>query len=550
MKFTKYILYIWGLMLCISCEKDDLDLVPLDKISDASYWKSASDFEKAANNFYFFFPRPTTSYDLDSDHFMGKGQNATSSGNITAPETSGTWNNNYALLRRVNRLIENASEEQEFYEDIKTYIGEAKFFRAWAYFNLAKTYGDVPLVKKVLSLDSPELTMARTDKKEVVSYIMTNLDEALDLVPLESKVKAKGRITKGAVLALQSRAALFFGTWRKYHEEGGADELLDKAIQAGEAIISSGEYEIYTDGGFDIAYQDLFIEVGDRSKESILNSRQDYERGRTHNVTRELFEFDACPTKQLVDLYLMNNGLPIEHVASGFVGRDSIHQEDRNRDPRMHQTVMLNGDSAIRTVNSDGSFKYVTLRPNIALGGGTSTGYMVYKYFSKEANALEETRADFDRIMFRLGEVLLNTAEAYFERNGNITNAQLEATINELRRRVGMPILTNEFVTANGLDMKTEIRRERAVELAYEGFRRDDLKRWKEGDVLAGNLLGVKYTDTEYEDKVSNSQPLTADGYVIADPADKRIWKDEFYYAPIPISELQLNPNLNPNPGY
>lgn len=137
-----------------------------------------------------------------------------------------------------------------------------------------------------------------------------------------------------------------------------------------------------------------------------------------------------------------------------------------------------------------------------------------------------------------------------------ISDADLDKSLNLVRLRVnasiGMPKLDNAFVTANGLDMREEIRRERAVELQGEGFRMDDLKRWYIAvEVLTKPLLGIRYTGTEYATKYPNlNKPLNSDGDVIADPVTQRKFSEKNYLIPLPVSELQLNPNLKQNPGW
>lgn len=551
MKLTKYIFYIGIILFFTSCEKDDLDLHPLDAISDASFWQNKEDFKKAANKFYTYLPDHSYKHDRDSDHVMGDDQNGTSAGNITiAPQSDGNWNDNYSEIRQTTRLIEKATEDLKFYNDIKPYLGEAKFFRAWAYFQLVWRFGDVPLITTVLDPTSPELQAPRNDKNEVIDFLLNDLEEAIPLLPKESEIPAaeKGRISKGAALALKSRITLYLGTWRKYHNQGEPNEMLDKSIKAAEDLIALNDYSIYEVGGDSTSYTNLFIEIGHRSKETILNRRYNFDRSITHNATRWLHTYTSTPTKALVDSYLCKDGLPIEKSPQ-FKGYDTFTSEFENRDPRLLQTLYTYTDSVI--LQGGGYKKFI---PVIAKGNDNSmTGYVFKKYISSEENALAG-RASYDRLVFRYAEVLLNLAEAKFEREGAITDDLLDKTINKLRDRINMPHLTNAFVTANGLDMKAELRRERAVELAFEGFRRNDLLRWKLGDILANDIKGVKFNHdfkTLHDSaKVVMKLPLDADGFVIADPASARQWKDRLYVRAVPLDQIKLNPNLTQNPGW
>lgn len=148
--------------------------------------------------------------------------------------------------------------------------------------------------------------------------------------------------------------------------------------------------------------------------------------------------------------------------------------------------------------------------------------------------------------------LLLNYAEAIFERDDEISDTDLKKSLNLVRKRINpdMKDLTNQFVTENGLNMRTEIRRERTVELFDEGFRMDDLKRWYTArEEMRMDLLGVKWKGTEFEKEwPSVSNPVNADGCLILESG--RIWNDKHYLYPLPTDQLLLNPNLKQNPGW
>ena len=160
----------------------------------------------------------------------------------------------------------------------------------------------------------------------------------------------------------------------------------------------------------------------------------------------------------------------------------------------------------------------------------------------------------YDYPTLRLAEVYLNYAEAVYERNGSISDADLDKSLNLVRLRVNanMPKLSNAFVAANGLNMRQEIRRERAVEFQGEGFRMDDLKRWYIAHIeLTKQVLGVLWKGTEFETKYAGKAPaLDADGYVIVDAIKERLFTEKNYLLPIPTNQQQLNPNLAQNPGW
>ena len=191
-------------------------------------------------------------------------------------------------------------------------------------------------------------------------------------------------------------------------------------------------------------------------------------------------------------MYLSKDGLPITKSPL-FQGYNTLTSEFQNRDPRMRMTFIVPGSS----IFFERGIWQPTF-PGFSASNATRTGYMIHKFLDQTLDA-GQFRGEYDFKEFRFGEVLLILAESLYEKNGSITDADLDRTINVLRSRVNMPALTNTFVTANGLDMLTEIRRERSVELAFEEFRRDDLRRWKTAETeLPLAIKGVKFVGTEY----------------------------------------------------
>jgi hypothetical protein len=535
------------ILLFFNCEKE-LDLSPLDTVSDESFWKTASDFEKAANAFYLGGSAGNGTLDLNSDINVGHAKNDTSSGLLLLENGPG-WAGFYSSIRAATKITENYEIAENIQSEIARYAAEARFFRAQAYANLIRTFGDVPLIKRVLDLDSEELDAPRTSRTEVIAYILEDLDWAIANLPEQSELTSReiGRVTKGAALTLKSRVFLFEGTWAKYHSTGAdVNEYLSESIEASQAVMASGEYEIYTAGGPNVAYRNLFIDQGEGSRESILARRYNQERGISHNTTRWVRTFHSSPTKKLADMYVCTDGLPIDNSPL-FQGYDTMVSEFENRDPRMLQTFIVPGS----TVNYLGT---LTVTPELgSTNQSTSSGYLAYKFWSDEPDC-HGGQCFYDYMVMRYGEVLLNLAEALYERDGSITDSDLDATINVLRDRVGVAHLTNALVAANSLNMLWQIRNERTVELAYEGFRYNDLKRWKEAEnLLPVHLRGIKYTGTEYETTPPNNTKnpnLDPDGFVIADDASTRFWDDKLYLLPVPIGEIQLNPNLTQNPGW
>jgi starch-binding outer membrane protein, SusD/RagB family len=538
------------LLVAISagCKKN-LDLKPLDQISDASFWKTSNDFRLFANDFYNGLQGAHNYTENNSDIAFGGGPNSVSNGSYLPQANSSLWDNSYKYIRATNYLLQK-SQESELGTAIDRWVGEALFFRAYNYWNLVKSFGGVPKIDKVLDVTSPELYTAKSSQAEIIDFILADLDNAISKLPLQSQLTGDeiGRVTQGAALALKARASLYQGTWAKYHQDGDPVKYLNAAIDASEKMISSGEYALYTDKGAD-SYKYLFILQGDDSKEVILAKRY-YANRATHNWTRELWFNYMVPTKSLADLYLAKDGLPISK-STFFKGYGTLTSEFQDRDPRMSMTFVVPGS----TIFFEGGLMQPTY-PGFSGSNATHTGYMIRKFLDETLDATQ-FRGEYDFKEFRYAEMLLILSEALYEKNGSISDADLDRTINVIRDRVNMPALTNVLVTANGLDMLTEIRRERTIELAFEGFRRDDLRRWKIAEtIMPQSIRGVKFVGTEYQARYPDLQVGTdikvdANGFIIAEPASAREFLPKHYLDPIPLQQIQLSQGtLNQNTGW
>jgi hypothetical protein len=539
-----------------SCKKD-LNLVSKDTLSDATFWKTGADFKLAANNLYIGLDR-FGEEDTESDIAFNV-PNPTNNGQLQPPEDSGTWDSSYGYIRSANNILEKGAGKDD--ADIKKYVAEAKFFRAWYYWKLLRLYGGVPLITKVLSTDDPELFAPRSSRTETADLILKDLNEAVSDLPVQSDLSSPdvGRITKGAALALAARVGLFEGTWQKSRAGADANKYLDAAVTASQTIISSNVYTLYNGSGAQ-SYRYLFLEAGDDSKETIFDRR--YARNIVGHDAPYMYDQDGYnPTRKLVDMYLDKNGLPITTTGSVFHGYGTFTSEYQDRDPRMTQTMIIPGTLTNRV------FFPVTKVANWpdAPQRNFNTGYILYKYMSEDPTANNSGREgdnslfDYDKHIIRYAEVLLIYAEAVYEKSGAISDNDLDLSINKLRDRVAMPHLTNAFVSANGLNMRTEIRRERTIELALEGFRYDDLRRWKTAETeLPQDIKGIKITGTDWAKRSPYNDPsysskVDANGFLIAersrtfDPA-----KD--YLQPLPTKEVAFYQAsghiLEQNPGW
>ncbi len=545
-------------ILFAGCTKD-LDLEPQDTITDAAFWKTPDDFKLAANNLYPCLAELNFS-DTESDIAFNV-NNTISNGTYQTSETSDEWNNAYIYIRRSNNLIEKANASS-IYDSIRKYEAEALFFRAYNYWRLLRLFGGVPKITKVLDLDSPELYQPKASRGEIADLIISDLTLAAANLPIRSELEPSdvGRITKSSADALRARVALFEGTWIKFRDGENANKYLDIAIEAANTVIISGQHLLYTGKGAN-SYRYLFIEEGDDSEETIFDRR--YQKDIAGQVQPALIQrIGYLPNKKMADMYLCNDGLPISESPQ-FQGYDTQVSEYQNRDPRMTMTMMLPGSTTLQPSYASGvqSWPFYPQRnPN--------TGYMLYKYMSENvfANSQGESpNFSFDNHIIRYAEVLLIFAEAKFEKDGVISDGDLNSSLNLVRQRVGMVNLTNAFVSSNNLDMREEIRRERTVELAFENFRYDDLRRWKTAETeMPMAIKGIKVKGSNWTDPIviqgSNRNPYAAaswqentdaDGFIIAESANGRYFDpSKHYLRPLPTKEILLNPNLVQNPGW
>ncbi|HTN19735.1 MAG TPA: RagB/SusD family nutrient uptake outer membrane protein [Pelobium sp.] len=574
---TIYKKYIIGLFISLaamqySCNKA-LDLDPLDKIGDGNFWKTPSDFKLFANQFYSWERDFSSSVydaphsDRRSDLITSTNANVFANGTNTIPATDGTYSGTFSKIRLINTLLAKAQGYGKP-EEIAQYVAEAKFFRAYVYFDLLQLFGDAPIVDKLLDVNDPQLYGPRNDRGEVADFIIADLQAAIPDLPLQSKVTEAGRLTKGAAQAFLSRVALFEGTWQEFRNntQRGKD-LLGIAAEAAKDVITSNEYALFKPASLgDSAQKYLFILEDTKSnpaglkksdnKEYIFSNRHDEViKPIGVNITQETFANVQWVARKFANLYLSSNGLPIDNPNNTqFQGYSTMNSEFQNRDNRMRYTLMPANKAYWR--NTSPRVTWLNDAADLASAAFTSfqptygSGYHNQKWAAERA--VPDRSEGYDYPIIRYAEVLLNYAEAIYERDGAISDADLDISLNLVRRRINtnMPKLSNAFVTANGLNMQTEIRRERTIELFNEGFRIDDLKRWKTAEVeMPKDVLGIKWTGTEFQTKWSNvTKPKNSDGVLIMETG--RVWNDRNYLYPLPLDQLTLNPKLGQNPNW
>jgi len=555
--------------------KKALDLKPLDQASDATYWKQPTDFKLAANAFYNYLRTfSQTNGDGHNGTDLGGDLGAIARGTNTPVSSDGNYNAAYAWIRNINYLLAKTSTYPSP-GDIKQYVAEAKFFRAYVYFDkLLTSYGGVILMKQLLGMNSPELYAARSSRDSTIDFIISDLEAAIPDLPLEGAIPAsdKGRVSKQAAQAFLGRVCLYEGTWQKFRNGAATryNALLEKSIANNLAVISSNQYSLFKPAVLgDSALKYLFILENEKSNPAFITKSSNNEyilsvRYESNNLLKTIPNqisfgaLGASASRKMADMYLCSDGLPIDKTNTGF-SRTLMTSEFQKRDNRMRYFMCIPfyrfWQNAVNYhINWDWSAADLAISRTFDPFANNITGYGNQQWSAERQ--VPNSQEGYDYPTIRLAEVYLNYAEAVFERNGSISDADLDMSLNQVRLRVntdnGMPKLSNAFVAANGLDMRTEIRRERAVELQGEGFRMDDLKRWYIAVAeLNQPVLGVRYTGTQYATKYPNlNKPLTPNGDIIADPVSQRHFSEKNYLIPLPTDQLQLNPNLVQNPNW
>ncbi len=544
-------IYLLGATYLLNSCKIQRD--PETDIVDTQYWNTENDLITASNRLYQELDGDWI--DNRADDAVNTSPNSVSTGNRSVPNTSADWNDRYDEIFTANNILEKGLNARVSDAVRNRWFAESYFFRAYAYSKLVKIYGDVPLLLKTLLATSPELYMARTPRAQVVQQIYDDLDSAAKYLPRRSELPATqwGRVFRSTAWALKARVALHEGTSAKFHNTPGVDwqAHLNIAIAAATSTMGEGHALFSNYGNLFIQagegpanLENIFVKIYGVSKDNLLLG---------HNQSRNLENGQLAPTRNLLRQYLYADGLP----AFGIDGTTPSATRSANfiaeADETSYNTILDNRDPRV-------SFSYFRAG-EVAYQGPwipkTSLGIRTAIAPKKEFNTIDQNivnAATTDRILIRYAEVLLILAEAKFELTEAISDADLNLTVNTLRTRVGFgPKLTNAFVTANNLSMREEIRRERTVELALEGFRYDDLLRWKMAEtVLPKDLLGAKFIAAEWVGTNQNSLNLNSDRVLIVEPANTRSFRvDRDYLYPVPLNEISLSQgNVIQNPNW
>lgn len=578
MKYFKIIIVVLIALSAIfsACQKEILDRSPLDKVSSADFMKQPNDLKIYMNQFYndalfpVFYgivlgnPYRGGADDYNSDNQINGATIDIRLQGIRTVSYVGAIGWNYSDVRKINYFFDNYKKCTGDFKDYQQYVGEAYFFRAVIYFQLLQTFGDVPLLTKVPNTDSPELYAPRAPRNVVADKIISDLDSAAMYLS-DAKTDGVSRINKWIALTLQSRVALYEGTWEKYHASDAFKvanpqpaKYFNKVVEAAAAIMNSGKFNIYTTGKPTSDYASLFIQR-DYSANAEVMFWKKFSTALSINNNKNYqleYPFNKSITKELADSYLCNDGKPITGNPL-FSGYNTISEEMKNRDPRFYQTIFTPDASWMIDATGTRFWNEVYTNLNSAIKYNSPSGYVLRKGYDPLMVNHHLNYEETPSIHYRYAEVLLNFAEAKAEL-GTITQDDIDKSIKKLRDRVGMPNIDLAAITADPKwDFPTlspivnEIRRERRVELATEGFRWPDIARWAAADEL---IVGKRPKGLKGDQIAAKLFPVDEDGFL--DPFKASLPNgygfkiDRDYLNPIPESQLVLNPQLGQNPGW
>lgn len=598
MKANKYIALIFSASLFFASCEDMLDRFPQDKLSPETFLSTESEMRSYTNAMYTILP--SGFFGEMNDAWVGRALDEEIRGARTIASGEGSWS--WTALRRINTFLEYSGNCKD--ENLrKQYDGLTRFFRAYFYFEKVKHFGDVPWYDHTLGSGDSDLYKARDSRELVMQKMIEDIDYAISVLPSEH---SDYRVTKWTALAFKSRFCLFEGTFRKYHASDVTLQTLpsdakpytwylEQAADAADRFIASSGYSLYNKEGADASYLGLFTKYNvseGTNKEVILARDYSVEYGVTHSANAQYITSTLIKigfTRKMIASYLCKDGSRFTDKAGWETMK--FTDEVKDRDPRLSQTIRTPGYCRLGTT--------VATAPNL---NHSVTGYAPIKYFmGPEDDTYQQSYCDL--ILFRAAEVYLNYAEAKAEL-GTLTQADIDRSIKPIRDRVGMPNL--DMTTANASPdafltdvtwggfrnpvllsdpnkgVILEIRRERAVELAGEGFRYYDIIRWAEGHSFDAPLLGMYFPgEGTYDLDEDGVADMTIYSGAAAPPGsasstfrlgseiilsggtsgcvdfhkDARpgfTWEDgRDYYYPIPVKERSLTEGvLTQNPGW
>ena len=538
----KLIIYFTGLvssilLFLVSC--NELDLAPTNKFTDLNYWNSVDKASSVLSMAYsqmfganYFFANERLSDNMYEDRgnsdekIFTAGQADPALGRF-----ANEWSDCYSGIKTCHTFLENVDRIPDMDESLKTRMkAEARFIRSFLFFRLTTQYGDVPLFDHNLTLQEAT-DIARSPKTEVLDFVRTELNDIVTVLPTKQGYSPgdNGRITKGAVMVLMARSYLYENDW------SNVASICEKLMNG-----DYGNYELFPN------YEELFLPENEYNNEVILDI------GYAPNLRTWTEYYDAIPltvggrissltpTQELVDDYIMLNGRGINENGSGYDDNNPYI----NRDPRLGFTIVYN---EYKWKRPDGTIATIYTKPGASVAAGlenpsldeyagpgqnsSATGYYFRKWYDPTASPTM-LASGLNLILMRYADVLLMYAEAKNEQ-GQMNEDIWNKTIRPIRTRAGFT--NSSALDYPGADLQNIIRRERRCELAIEGLRLFDIRRWKTiATVMNGTPHGAKFA-------AGNTQYIQLGA---------RRFENRNYLFAVPQSQRDIDPNLTQNPDW
>ncbi|MGF6928379.1 hypothetical protein QFZ48_003879 [Chitinophaga sp. W2I13] len=574
-------------LLLTSCGKSFLDTKPSTQFTEADVWSDPNLIQLNMNSIYnqnpwsFFM----TSLAVDEARCYDAGNDYNMSNMLMSPDNAGwgDWNGRYSAIRDCNIFLENIDklpDDPALIDGVTLkdrLKGEATFFRAWYYQLLISYFGGVPLVTKSYKL-TDNFSAARNSYAECVQFISGECDKAAALLPLVNTGVNKGRVTKGAALALKSRVLLYAAsdlhntTFSGFsnpellgYVDGDRKQRWQAAKAAAKAVIDLGIYGLYQPGPASTEeavqnYEDLFI-----SKNSIEDI---FIRYYNASVSQGVDYWQVFPNgyggietngapSELVDAYEMSDGTKFSRTNPA-----QNLEPYKNRDPRFYASILYEGarfrsrPSSLLAADPVGVLQVGTWekwdaaankivytygldsRNSVVYGGGyNNTGTCMLKFINRKTDMYVNHQDDLTWRFIRYSEIILNYAEACI---GLGEEAEARTYINMIRKKAAMPDVMDA-----GAALSARYRNERRIELVYENHRFFDVRRWMIGPEAYHPMHGVKVVYKLNPDHTTATIPTITPVEITSGK-----WDNKAYFLPIARSEMNKNDKLVQNPGY
>lgn len=521
-----YCLVAMGLMQ-MSCEKF-LTIDSPTGVSDEQWWNTETDAYNALSNVYAGIPGGSSGRNIM--YYAGLTDEAVQRGEFKGDYDGFTrglatsrwgvsqslWQDDYICIRRANRFLENVDKvfaDAGLKERMKL---EARALRAYYHMELMMLYGDIPLLTS--SLKPEENNQSRTPKEQVYDFVVSELETCAELLPETYTNADRTRITSGICWALLSRLGLF-------HKD------YELAKTASKKIIDSGVYKLWKNtANMEASYSELFSYTGELNNERIFFKEQGASNAWTsfapYGIGGETY---LSPTNVAVDNYETKEGNTIYELGPDSLAiyrKDPIHKN--RRDPRLSASVFVPNEKFLGQYTLD---PFYSPADKIGMTKSTATGYWIKKYI--DARDQQKKSGELDFMIIRYAEILLTYAESKIELN-EWNDPETLSAINEVRARAAMPAVNTAKYNSQER-MRTLIRRERQAELAFEGGRYFDIRRWGiDNEVMNGQVYGA-------------TNPATGE---IVEVQMRKYNRNREYLWPIPQTETSTNPNMVQNPNY